>query len=190
MSAPSEGFLPSYEELKQSYPEEMEFIEETLDIYTDNKDAEELLSNSKTAEIISNAKDSTFEELVDEYGQSPVFNLVDYGLLEHRLDGIELTSGGEHYLQILEEIDKETGTSETEAEYLWIPEKEIEESFSRYQDDLETIKNVFEGRDSPEKHIRWNELPETPEDFPENPDWFSVRDSKETSGPDWIKLQD
>lgn len=190
MSIPSEGFLPDYEELKQSYPEEMEFVEETLNIYTDNTDPEELFSNPETPEIISDARDSTFEELVNEYGQSPVFDLVDYGLLDHKLDGIELTAGGEHYLQILEDVNEETGISETEAKYLWTPEAEVENSFSRYQDDLETIRNVFEGRDTPEKHIRWSELPETPEDFPENPDWFEVRSSKETTGPDWITVLD
>lgn len=87
-------------------------------------------------------------------------------------------------------MTEEISISETEANYIWTPETEVEESFSRYQDNLETIRNVFKGRYTPKQHIRWNELPETPVNLPENPEWFEIRESKDTKGPDWITILD
>lgn len=192
MSESIEGSLPSYSEIKDEYPDRMEVLEDSLKLHSDSIDPEDFLSNSIVPEILSDVKNSDFSDLVAEYDESKVFEMIDYGLLKHDLDGVELSTGGEEYLEIFDDMnDKntkflETNNLENSMEHLYIPKEEIENSFSRYESNLETIRNVFEGRDSPEEHIRWDELPETLEEFSDEPEWYSKRSQEDSKGPDWI----
>lgn len=201
MSVLTQDF-PDYEELKQHYSEEIESLEQRLDLYSNKDDFERIFSDSEIAEAVNDIENLGFQEMVDEYGQSLVFDIIDYGLASHDLDNIQKTVEGEDYLEILGDAGMENSDTveapEPEeysaeiSEYsrMWTPKSEIKESFERYEKDIETIRNVFEGNDTPEEQIRWDELPETPEDFPEDPEWFAVRSSKKTQGPDWITVLD
>jgi len=188
MSTRHEGYLPGYEELKQEYPEEIESIEQGMGLYRKIADLDEIFSNDKVPEIVSDAEKLDLEEIVEKYEQSLVFELMDYGLINNDLDNVTVTVGGENYLRIIENLREQNEIPKRDYSHIWTPESELEKSFGRYENDLETIRNVFEGIDSPEKHIRWDELPEPPEEFPEDPDWFEARATDDIRGPDWISI--
>ena len=162
MSESIEGSLPSYSEIKDEYPDRMEVLEDSLKLHSDSIDPEDFLSNSIVPEILSDVKNSDFSDLVAEYLE--IFD--------------DMNDKDTKFL--------ETNNLENSMEHLYIPKEEIENSFSRYESNLETIRNVFEGRDSPEEHIRWDELPETPEEFSDEPEWYSKRSQEDSKGPDWI----
>lgn len=192
MSESLESSLPSYSKMKEEYPERTEMIEESMTLHAQGEDFENILSKSVVPEIISEAEGLDYQELVSEYDQSLVFELIDYGLLDHDLDGLRVSPGGEDYLELIDDMrDENTDNPEyldldIDEKDLWTPETELENHFSRYYKDLDTMRNVFEGRDDHEDHIRWNELPEVSDNFPEEPEWYSNRSSNQSKGPDWV----
>ena len=193
MSRSEDSSLPSYSEMKEKYPERTEEIEDNVRLHSKTDGLEEILTEPEVPEIISDAEELDYHDIITEYDQSTVFNLIDYGLLENDLDGLWVSTSGEQYLELLndieeEEVEKGRGFDyEMNEDDLWTPEAEIENSFSRYEKDLETMRNVFEGRNNPGDHIRWDELPEVSDDFSDEPNWYSKRSSQEGQGPDWIR---
>ena len=191
-----EKSFPPYAELKKSYPQKTDDLEEKLSLY--GKDPSKILEKPQVPEILCEADKYTFEEITEEYDQSLIFQLLDHGLLSHDLESLTRTNEGDEYLQIMDEF-QHSGSKNNEKDFLaeddeqnlsdfYITISETEQIFERYREDEDTIRNVYEGNTTAEEKINWEDIPETPENFPDKPDWFKEEFEKSgaVNSPDWI----
>lgn len=199
MSKMSENSLPGHNQIKQQYPEAVERLEQNLELYADTVDFNRIFSDPEVPEIVSqasNIEDLELEELLEDYEEPLVRDLIDYGLISYDMETVRSTVEGEDYLALVEYRHRKTADRSKEIEepsleqdysHLWIPKSEAEEVFRRYDEDRETIRNVFAGNSTPEEKINWDELPETPEDLEGSPEWLASEDSYARTNVEWVR---